>query len=130
MELILERDGSKCVWCRRDVEVGQVFVTTEHLIPKAKGGPSWVENEVAACRRCNGKRGHQTIGQWLQFCARQGWQPDLVFLIARLEALQAVIEERGGQRRARVRIAAALRRLEKEIRMPGFVGAAHLEDKS
>lgn len=129
MELILERDGSRCVWCGRDVEVGHVVVTTEHLIPKAKGGPSWMENEVAACRRCNGKRGHQTIGQWLHFCAQQGWQPDLAFLIVRLKALQAVIEERGGQRRARVSISAALRRLEKEIRMPS-PDAASVEDGS
>ena len=36
-----------------------VTPTTEHVVPRLKGGPSWPENEVAACRRCNSERGHR-----------------------------------------------------------------------
>ena len=51
LELVLARDGAACVWCGRPLQVGLVAATTEHLVPRIKGGPSWIENELAACRR-------------------------------------------------------------------------------
>lgn len=111
MSIILERDGAECVWCRRPLEVGLVQATTEHLVPRIKGGPSWVENELAACRRCNGERGHRTPGEWFDECERRGWDPNREAIVDALVALQAAIAERGGQRRARPYIAAQLRRL-------------------
>ncbi len=113
LEAILERDGSACVWCRRPLEVGLVRATTEHLIPRVKGGPSWFENEVAACRRCNGERGHRTPAEWLEECERRGWQPDRQVVVAALRSLEQAIEERGGRRRARPYLAAQLRRLDR-----------------
>ena len=71
MALILERDGRACVWCGRDIDIGLVAATTEHVVPRIKGGPSWIENEVAACGRCNGQRGHLTPGEWLEECERR-----------------------------------------------------------
>lgn len=113
LEAILERDGSACVWCRRPLEVGLVRATTEHLIPRVKGGPSWSENEVAACRRCNGERGHRTPAEWLEECERRGWQPDRQVVVAALRSLEQAIDERGGRRRARPYLAAQLRRLDR-----------------
>ena len=111
MELILQRDGRECVWCRRPLEVGLVAATTEHVVPRIKGGPSWIENEVAACRRCNGERGHVTPGEWLDECERRGWQPHRAAILGALEALSSAMVERGGQRRARPYVATQLRRL-------------------
>jgi 5-methylcytosine-specific restriction endonuclease McrA len=111
MSIILERDGGECVWCRRELEVGLVQATTEHLVPRIKGGPSWIENELAACRRCNGERGHRTPGEWFDECDRRGWNPNRQVIVRALEALQQAIEERGGQRRARPYVASQLRRL-------------------
>jgi hypothetical protein len=93
------------------VGVGLVAATTEHVIPRVKGGPSWIENEVAACRRCNGERGHLTPAAWADECARRGWAVDVPTLVRTLEALAAAIAERGGQRRARPYLDAQLRRL-------------------
>jgi hypothetical protein len=107
---ILERDGDTCVWCGRRFE-GLVRPTTEHLVPRLKGGPSWFENEVAACRRCNGARGHLSLGEWADECERRGWPVDRDRLIRTLELLALTIAERGGQRRARPWLAAQLRRL-------------------
>lgn len=107
---ILVRDGGSCVWCGRDLR-GLVRATTEHVIPRIKGGPSWIENEVAACRRCNGQRGHLTPAEWLEECERRGWQPDRDVLVHALESLERAIAERGGQRRARPYLASQLRRL-------------------
>lgn len=108
---ILERDGPRCVWCGREVGAGLVRATTEHVVPRVKGGPSWIENEVAACRRCNGRRGHRTPAEWLDECERRGWEPDAAAVLAALERLEGAIARRGGQRRARPYVASQLRRL-------------------
>lgn len=111
MIVILERDGTACVWCARQIDTDVVQATTEHLVPRIKGGPSWIENEVAACRRCNGERGHITPAEWAEECRRRGWTPNLPAIVRVLESLQSRIEEVGGQRRARPYIASQLRRL-------------------
>jgi 5-methylcytosine-specific restriction endonuclease McrA len=114
MTLILERDGGECVWCRRALEVGLVGATTEHLVPRIKGGPSWIENELAACRRCNGERGHRTPDDWFDECERRGWNPNRDTIVRALRSLQSAIIERGGQRRARPYVASQLRRLDRD----------------
>jgi len=110
---ILERDGAECVWCRRPLEVGLVRATTEHLVPRVKGGPSWIENEVAACRRCNGARGHRTPAEWTDECTGRGWDPNVAVVVDALLRLRAAIETRGGQRRARPYVESQLRRLQR-----------------
>ena len=110
LERILERDGPTCVWCGRRFE-GLVRATTEHLVPRLKGGPSWMENEVAACRRCNGQRGHASLGDWADECERRGWPVDRARLVRTVEELTAALARRGGQRRARPWLAAQVRRL-------------------
>ncbi|MGI8807110.1 MAG: HNH endonuclease [Acidimicrobiales bacterium] len=112
LEQILDRDGPTCVWCGRRF-VGLVRPTTEHLVPRLKGGPSWLENEVAACRRCNGQRGHRSLGDWADECERRGWLVDRSRLVRTLEGLTEAIARRGGQRRARPWLAAQLRRLDR-----------------
>jgi 5-methylcytosine-specific restriction endonuclease McrA len=107
---VIERDGPVCIWCGR-LFSALVPPTTDHLVPRVKGGPSWLENEVGACRRCNRERGHLTPAEWLDECRRRGWHPDLATVVAVLQALDAAIAERGGQRRARPYIASQLRRL-------------------
>lgn len=82
-------------------------------MPRIKGGPSWLENEVAACARCNRARGHATPAEWLDECERRGWEPDRAAILSSLERLEAAIAERGGQRRARPYLASQLRRLRK-----------------
>ena len=111
LEMILQRDGAECVWCRRPIDVGLVAATTEHIVPRVKGGPSWIENEVAACRRCNGDRGHRTPGEWIDECERRGWTPNRDAVVRALESLLTAIEQRGGRRRARPYAMAQLRRL-------------------
>ena len=110
LEQAVARDGPACVWCGR--ELGRlVRPTTDHLVPRVKGGPSWLENEAAACRRCNGERGHLSPVDWLLECRRRGWPADLAWLRRRLEELDAAIAARGGQRRARPYVQAQLRRV-------------------
>jgi hypothetical protein len=113
MRLILLRDGSCCVWCRREIDSDRVPATTEHLVPRIKGGPSWIENELAACARCNRERGHRTPADWIDELERRGLEPDRVTVVRTLRLLQEAISERGGQRRARPNVVSQLRRLER-----------------
>ncbi len=115
MDVILERDGTTCVWCGREIATALVEATTEHVVPRIKGGPSWLENEVAACKRCNGRRGHRTPAEWADECDGLGWSPDRARLVAVLESLQDRIAVRGGQRRARPYVATQLRRLQRSL---------------
>jgi 5-methylcytosine-specific restriction endonuclease McrA len=46
------RDGFKCVYCSNTEEI-----TFDHLIPRRLGGKTTWENIVAACTRCNFKKG-------------------------------------------------------------------------
>ncbi len=107
---VLERDGPTCAWCGRAFDE-RVTPTTDHLVPKVKGGPSWLQNEVAACRRCNGERGHRGAVDWLAECERRGWSPDAARVARVLASLETAIADRGGQRRARPHLGAQLRRL-------------------
>jgi 5-methylcytosine-specific restriction endonuclease McrA len=106
----LARDGASCVWCGRPFGA-LVRPTTEHLVPRVKGGPSWPENEVAACRRCNRERGHQSLAEWAEECRRRGWAPDLERIEQALADLERAVARRGGQRRARPYIDHQRRRL-------------------
>lgn len=109
----LRRDGAICVWCSRPLPIGSAEASVDHLVPKLKGGPSWSENEVAACRRCNSARGHVAPLEWLRRCREQGLEPAVEIIVERLQSLALAIEERGGQRKARPYLASQLRRLEK-----------------
>lgn len=107
----MQRDGAQCVWCRRTIDTDLVAATTEHLVPKIKGGPSWLENEVAACRRCNAERGHRTCTEWADECQRRGWEPNIDVIVAVLDSFQERVARDGGARRARPYVASQLRRL-------------------
>ena len=115
LELILDRDGPTCVWCGCEVDTPLVQATTEHVVPRLKGGPSWLENEVAACKRCNGRHGHRNLVDWADECDGSGWNVDRHRLVRVLESLDARIAEQGGQRKARPYIRSQLRRLRRQI---------------
>ena len=107
---ILERDGPTCIWCGRTFGP-LIRPTTEHVVPRVKGGPSRLENEVAACGRCNRERGHRTPVEWLEACVLRGWSPDEARVARVLAALAEAIAREGGQRRVRPYLDAQLRRL-------------------
>ena len=111
MELILERDGYNCVWCRVPLSIDTA--TTDHLLPRIKGGPSCLENELASCRKCNKMRGHTMPLDWLDMCQERGWDLNDEAIVRGLHALDEAIMREGGQRRVRPYLARQLRLLEK-----------------
>ena len=108
---IMRRDGSQCVWCGNVLEEGSVLATLEHVIPRLKGGPSWIENEALACRNCNNERGHTAPAEWLRCCFERGKAPALEVIRMRLLALEDAIRSRGGLRKVRPYLAGQIRRM-------------------
>lgn len=56
---ILRRDNNRCQYCNRH----QNDLTIDHVIPKSLGGQDTWENLVAACHKCNNKKGSRTPDQ-------------------------------------------------------------------
>ena len=54
---VCARDADICAYC------GGTADTIDHIVPRAKGGRHVWENVVAACRRCNHKKGNKTLEQ-------------------------------------------------------------------
>lgn len=52
---IFARDGGLCAYCDNKAE------TIDHVIPKSKGGGHAWENVVAACAKCNHKKGDKSL---------------------------------------------------------------------
>ncbi len=115
--VIVARDGDGCVWCSRPFD-HRVRPTREHVIPRIKGGPSWLENEVAACARCNRERGHATPVQWLDQVRSVGRTPRPEVIEAALVRLAERIRADGGARRIRRTLAAELRKLGRHDALP------------
>lgn len=53
---VLERDGFRCRYCGLVVDRPAM----DHIIPERRGGPTSVDNLVAACVRCNAKKYDRT----------------------------------------------------------------------
>ena len=64
MERLLELGQSRCAWCGYDLEKPNARPTRDHLVPKVKGGPTRLENEVVSCASCPGKRGSTPPSQY------------------------------------------------------------------
>lgn len=50
----------QCVYCGSMEDL-----TTDHLIPRSRGGDESGDNVVLACQSCNGSRGEKGIFEWL-----------------------------------------------------------------
>lgn len=59
-EIIL-RDNNQCQYC--SIELPNEKLTLDHIIPKSKGGKNTWDNLVAACKKCNQKKGNRTPEQ-------------------------------------------------------------------
>jgi len=52
---VLARDRHKCAYC------GEKATTMDHIDPRKNFGPHLWENVVAACQRCNNKKGYRSL---------------------------------------------------------------------
>jgi hypothetical protein len=86
-------------------------ITLDHMIAKARGGPTTRANQVAACARCNASKGDSDVWDWSRSSVLAGRQesgsgtPQADYLFARL----ATIDRRLRRAPAALRFSAALR---------------------
>ena len=52
--------AQECVFCRATLDL-----TTDHLIPRSRGGDDSGDNVVLACQPCNASRGGKGVFEWL-----------------------------------------------------------------
>ena len=75
---ILRRDGHRCQYCGRG---GDVALTVDHVVARAKGGQDSWENLVAACVRCNNKKGDRLPSEAQMSLLRKPIRPNHVMFI-------------------------------------------------
>ncbi|MEV6599780.1 HNH endonuclease [Actinoplanes sp. NPDC051346] len=66
---VLTRDGRHCAYC------GKAAATIDHVLPRSRGGAnSWL-NTVAACGRCNQRKGDRTPAEAGMALRTSPWVP-------------------------------------------------------
>ncbi len=73
---ILQRDSYRCQYCDR--KLNDRTATIDHVVPKSNvgfPGNTW-KNLVAACKRCNNKKGDKALHNAGMNLARKPFQPD------------------------------------------------------
>ena len=91
---VLVRDGFQCAYCGKRGD----RLSIDHIIPKSRGGSTDFDNCVAACHRCNLKKGGRTPREAGMFLQKRPFQPTISeFLRLKLKhlGLQHVLAEVG-----------------------------------
>lgn len=70
---VLRRDGHRCVYCGATERL-----TIDHVHPKSRGGKDAWENLVAACTRCNNRKGSRTPEEAQMPMRRRPFRPSHV----------------------------------------------------
>ena len=72
---ILKRDNFICQYCRKSSQT----MTIDHVIPKNKGGLDAWENLVAACAKCNTKKGDTILDRIDMKLIKKPKKPNYLF---------------------------------------------------
>lgn len=59
----LQEEGRICWYCGKEVGA-RAELTADHVIPRAKGGDSSLDNLVMVCRSCNSSKGKMDLLEW------------------------------------------------------------------
>lgn len=119
LDHLLDLGEWRCAWCGYDLTRTNARPTRDHVVPRIKGGPTRLENEVASCGSCNQKRGHVSPSQYVESSRRdRGLDPNAGLVADQLDALAAAIEREGGMRKIRDYVIREAKRV-RELVEPG-----------
>lgn len=76
---VLVRDRYTCQYC--GAQPGRQILTIDHVLPRSKGGKTTWQNVVAACKRCNGKKGNRTPAEASMKLANHPTQPRYLAMV-------------------------------------------------
>lgn len=71
---IFARDG----WCCQYCGAADRQLTVDHVVPRTRGGQNTWENLVAACKRCNNRKGGRTAEQAGMTLKKRPTQPHFI----------------------------------------------------
>lgn len=74
---ILRRDSYRCGYCGR----GDLRLTIDHIIPKARGGTDSWDNLISACTICNNKKGDRTPEEANMMMLSKPFKPSHIMFI-------------------------------------------------
>jgi len=112
LDVLLERGAWRCAWCGYDLTKSNARPTRDHIVPKIKGGPTRLENEVASCGSCNRQRGHASPSQFIETTRRdRGLDPNAALVASQLDSLNDAIAREGGMRKIRDYVTREARRV-------------------
>jgi 5-methylcytosine-specific restriction endonuclease McrA len=74
---ILRRDHYTCQYCGRRGD----RLTVDHVLPRSRGGDTTWLNVVAACLRCNLRKGNRTLEESAMALVRVPAQPQFLFSV-------------------------------------------------
>ncbi|MEM1127823.1 MAG: HNH endonuclease [Bacteroidota bacterium] len=73
---VLRRDRHRCQYCGSHDEL-----TVDHILPRSRGGRDTWENLVAACTRCNNRKGSRTPAEAGMTLRTKPFRPSYVMFI-------------------------------------------------
>ena len=82
---IMIRDNFTCQYCGRIIGL-----TIDHVLPSSRGGKTTFENCVAACNKCNGRKGNKLPSEIHMYLKKQPVAPT-ISEFTRLKAVKAGI---------------------------------------
>ena len=75
---VFERDNHTCQYCQKSF--GSKELTLDHVLPKSRGGEKIWSNLVAACKKCNQKKGNRTPAEANMKLLKEPRQPKNKFI--------------------------------------------------
>lgn len=73
---VFKRDGQRCQYCGTHEDL-----TLDHVLPKSRGGKTSWDNLVAACRRCNAKKGDYTPEEAGLRLSQKPYKPSFIMFL-------------------------------------------------
>lgn len=78
---IIKRDNHQCQYCGRKTGM----MTTDHIVPRARGGTDSWDNLVCACLECNNRKGNRTLKEAAMKLIRKPKRPNyFTFVLSEL----------------------------------------------
>ena len=72
---LLKRDNNRCQYCNSP----SIPLTIDHIVPRNKGGQDTWENLVAACVKCNTKKGNYFLKEISMKLLKEPRKPSKIF---------------------------------------------------
>jgi len=90
---VWERDDYYCQYCKKKI-TEKHDLTTDHVLPKSRGGKTIYENMVTCCRACNGRKDNKTCEEAKMRPIRKPFRPQMSRNMAKVvEAAKELLAE-------------------------------------